>query len=64
MGLFVYSCPRHGEFEKILTRHVEKFPCPKCRKSAEQIISHTARPKFIGTGFHATSYQDGAYKGT
>lgn len=60
MPSYEFECPKHGKFEIVvsISKHRDKWPCPKCKKSSEQITSAVAPAIFkrgVG-GFHGQDY--------
>jgi len=41
MPLYSYSCPTHGEFDKVfsISEMPDSVPCPSCKKQARKIIT-------------------------
>lgn len=65
MPLYQYSCPKHGEFEELLSirEKTDEHKCPKCKQICPQVIGLPAPAKFIGAGFYCNQY-NAPYKGT
>uniref|UniRef100_A0A6H1ZMX7 Putative regulatory protein FmdB zinc ribbon domain-containing protein n=1 Tax=viral metagenome TaxID=1070528 RepID=A0A6H1ZMX7_9ZZZZ len=41
MPLYSYSCPNHGEFDRVfsISEMPDSVPCPSCKKQARKIIA-------------------------
>lgn len=62
MPLYEYKC-RNKDCGRVTERkmpsdsNVRTIQCPECRQDAAKIISQTAPPHFVGSGFYQTDYK-------